>query len=46
MIVKVLFWSSLGALAWTQLGYPLFAALWRVYGRDRYEEATSRLPSR
>jgi cellulose synthase/poly-beta-1,6-N-acetylglucosamine synthase-like glycosyltransferase len=27
VIVKVLFWSSLGALAWTQLGYPLFAAL-------------------
>ena len=26
LIPKVLFWSSLGALAWTQLGYPLFAA--------------------
>jgi cellulose synthase/poly-beta-1,6-N-acetylglucosamine synthase-like glycosyltransferase len=26
MIAKVLFWSSLGALAWTQAGYPLFAA--------------------
>ncbi|MDQ2968501.1 MAG: glycosyltransferase family 2 protein [Actinomycetota bacterium] len=31
MIVKVLFWFSSGALAWTQLGYPLFvAALARV----------------
>ena len=31
---KVLFWSSLGALAWTQLGYPLFAAaLARVRSR-------------
>jgi cellulose synthase/poly-beta-1,6-N-acetylglucosamine synthase-like glycosyltransferase len=27
VIVKVLFWFSLGALAWTQLGYPLFAAV-------------------
>ena len=27
MIAKILFWSSLGALAWTQLGYPLFAAV-------------------
>jgi cellulose synthase/poly-beta-1,6-N-acetylglucosamine synthase-like glycosyltransferase len=26
VIAKVLFWSSLGALAWTQVGYPLFAA--------------------
>ena len=26
MIARVLFWSSLGALAWTQLGYPLAAA--------------------
>jgi cellulose synthase/poly-beta-1,6-N-acetylglucosamine synthase-like glycosyltransferase len=26
MIAKVLFWSSLAALVWTQLGYPLFAA--------------------
>ena len=26
MIVKVLFWASLGALAWTQVGYPLVAA--------------------
>ncbi|HEU5277789.1 MAG TPA: glycosyltransferase family 2 protein [Gaiellaceae bacterium] len=25
-VAKVLFWASLGALAWTQLGYPLFAA--------------------
>ena len=27
MIAKVLFWSSLGALAWTQTGYPLAAAV-------------------
>jgi cellulose synthase/poly-beta-1,6-N-acetylglucosamine synthase-like glycosyltransferase len=34
VILKVLFWSSLGALAWTQLGYPLFAAaLARVRSR-------------
>ncbi len=26
MIAKVLFWSSLGALAWTRAGYPLTAA--------------------
>jgi cellulose synthase/poly-beta-1,6-N-acetylglucosamine synthase-like glycosyltransferase len=34
VIAKVLFWSSLGALGWTQLGYPLFAAaLARVHAR-------------
>jgi cellulose synthase/poly-beta-1,6-N-acetylglucosamine synthase-like glycosyltransferase len=27
IVWKVLFWASLGALAWTQLGYPLVAAL-------------------
>jgi cellulose synthase/poly-beta-1,6-N-acetylglucosamine synthase-like glycosyltransferase len=27
VIAKVLFWASLGALVWTQVGYPLFAAL-------------------
>ena len=27
MIAKVFFWASLGALAWTQVGYPLAAAL-------------------
>ncbi|HJQ83144.1 MAG TPA: glycosyltransferase, partial [Candidatus Binatia bacterium] len=27
MIVKVLFWGSLGALAWTHAGYPAAAAL-------------------
>ena len=27
MIAKVLFWTSLGALAWTQVAYPLVAAL-------------------
>ena len=27
MIGKVLFWASLGALLWTQVGYPLAAAL-------------------
>src|SRR5436190_2005272 len=31
---KVLFWSSLGALAWTQAGYPVAAAaLARLRGR-------------
>ena len=34
MIAKVLFWTSLGALAWTQAGYPLAAAaLARLRGR-------------
>jgi cellulose synthase/poly-beta-1,6-N-acetylglucosamine synthase-like glycosyltransferase len=34
VVAKVLFWSSLGALAWTQAGYPLAAAaLARVRGR-------------
>jgi len=27
VIAKVLFWFSLGALVWAQVGYPLFAAL-------------------
>src|SRR4029450_6786400 len=27
VIAKVLFWASLGALVWTQVGYPLFVAL-------------------
>src|SRR5439155_5171259 len=27
VIAKVFFWTSLGALAWTQAGYPLAAAL-------------------
>ena len=27
MIAKVFFWASLGALVWTQVGYPLAAAL-------------------
>lgn len=27
VVVEVLFWLSLGALVWTHLGYPLFAAL-------------------
>ena len=26
MIVKALFWASLGGLAWTHVGYPLAAA--------------------
>jgi cellulose synthase/poly-beta-1,6-N-acetylglucosamine synthase-like glycosyltransferase len=26
MVAKILFWSSLGALVWTQAGYPVFAA--------------------
>jgi cellulose synthase/poly-beta-1,6-N-acetylglucosamine synthase-like glycosyltransferase len=34
VIAKVFFWSSLGALAWTQAGYPLAAAgLARLRGR-------------
>jgi cellulose synthase/poly-beta-1,6-N-acetylglucosamine synthase-like glycosyltransferase len=34
VLVKILFWSSLGALAWTQTGYPLAAAaLARLRGR-------------
>jgi cellulose synthase/poly-beta-1,6-N-acetylglucosamine synthase-like glycosyltransferase len=34
VIAKVLFWGSLGALGWTQLGYPITAAaLARVRGR-------------
>jgi cellulose synthase/poly-beta-1,6-N-acetylglucosamine synthase-like glycosyltransferase len=34
VIAKVLFWTSLGALAWTQVGYPLVAAaLARVRAR-------------
>jgi glycosyltransferase involved in cell wall biosynthesis len=34
VIAKVLFWSSLGALAWTQAGYPIAAAaLARLRGR-------------
>jgi cellulose synthase/poly-beta-1,6-N-acetylglucosamine synthase-like glycosyltransferase len=34
VIWKVLFWASLGALVWTQVGYPLFAALLaRLRGR-------------
>jgi cellulose synthase/poly-beta-1,6-N-acetylglucosamine synthase-like glycosyltransferase len=34
VVAKVLFWSSLGALAWTQAGYPLAAAgLARLRGR-------------
>jgi cellulose synthase/poly-beta-1,6-N-acetylglucosamine synthase-like glycosyltransferase len=34
VILKVFFWFSLGALAWTQVGYPLFAAaLARVRSR-------------
>jgi cellulose synthase/poly-beta-1,6-N-acetylglucosamine synthase-like glycosyltransferase len=35
MVAKVFFWSSLGALAWTQAGYPLAAAaLARVRSRS------------
>jgi cellulose synthase/poly-beta-1,6-N-acetylglucosamine synthase-like glycosyltransferase len=42
VIAKVFFWSSLGALAWTQVGYPLFAAgLARLRSRPvRKEEVT------
>ena len=45
MIVKVIFWASLGALVWTQVGYPLFAAvLARLRGRPvRKDELTPRV---
>jgi cellulose synthase/poly-beta-1,6-N-acetylglucosamine synthase-like glycosyltransferase len=34
VVAKVLFWGALGALAWTQVGYPLVAAgLARLRGR-------------
>jgi glycosyltransferase involved in cell wall biosynthesis len=42
VIAKVLFWSSLGALAWTQVGYPVAAAaLARLRGRPvRKDDST------
>ena len=44
MVAKILFWSSLGALAWTQVGYAFAAALLaRLRGRPvrkRDEEPT------
>jgi cellulose synthase/poly-beta-1,6-N-acetylglucosamine synthase-like glycosyltransferase len=42
MVAKVLFWGSLGALAWTQVGYPVAAAaLARLRGRPvRKEDST------
>ena len=45
MILKVLFWASLGALAWTQVGYPLVAALLaRLRGRPvRKGDSTPRV---
>ena len=45
VIWKVLFWASLGALVWTQVGYPLFAALLaRLRGRPvRKAEFTPRV---
>jgi cellulose synthase/poly-beta-1,6-N-acetylglucosamine synthase-like glycosyltransferase len=40
VLPKILFWSSLGALAWTQAGYPLAAAaLARLRGRPVRKEA-------
>jgi len=41
-MAKALFWGSLGALAWTQLGYPLAAAaLARLRGRPvRRDDST------
>jgi cellulose synthase/poly-beta-1,6-N-acetylglucosamine synthase-like glycosyltransferase len=39
VLAKILFWSSLGALAWTQAGYPLAAAaLARLRGRPVRKE--------
>ena len=45
MIARILFWSSLGALAWTQVAYPLVAAmLARLRGRPvRKQEITPRV---
>jgi cellulose synthase/poly-beta-1,6-N-acetylglucosamine synthase-like glycosyltransferase len=45
VILKVLFWASLGALIWTQLAYPLFAALLaRLRGRPvRKGDSTPRV---
>jgi cellulose synthase/poly-beta-1,6-N-acetylglucosamine synthase-like glycosyltransferase len=42
VIAKALFWGSLGALAWTQVGYPVAAAaLARVRGRPvRKDDST------
>jgi cellulose synthase/poly-beta-1,6-N-acetylglucosamine synthase-like glycosyltransferase len=42
VIAKALFWSSLGALAWTQVGYPVTAAaLARLRGRPvRRDDST------
>ena len=44
MLVKAIFWGSLGGLAWTHVGYPLAAAaLARVRGRAvRKDEQTPR----
>jgi cellulose synthase/poly-beta-1,6-N-acetylglucosamine synthase-like glycosyltransferase len=40
VIAKVVFWSSVGALAWTQAGYPLAAAaLARLRGRPVRKDA-------
>jgi glycosyltransferase involved in cell wall biosynthesis len=39
VIAKVLFWGSLGALAWTQVGYPVAAAaLARLRGRPVHKD--------
>jgi cellulose synthase/poly-beta-1,6-N-acetylglucosamine synthase-like glycosyltransferase len=39
VIAKVLFWGSFGALAWTQVGYPIAAAaLARVRGRPVHKD--------
>jgi cellulose synthase/poly-beta-1,6-N-acetylglucosamine synthase-like glycosyltransferase len=45
VIARILFWSSLGALAWTQVAYPLVAAmLARLRGRPvRKQEITPRV---
>jgi cellulose synthase/poly-beta-1,6-N-acetylglucosamine synthase-like glycosyltransferase len=40
VVLKVLFWSSLGALGWTQIGYPVAAAaLARLRGRPVRKDA-------
>jgi cellulose synthase/poly-beta-1,6-N-acetylglucosamine synthase-like glycosyltransferase len=39
MVLEILFWSSLGALAWTHVGYPLAAALIAALRTKRIEKA-------
>jgi len=46
VLLKTLFWGSLGALAWTHVGYPVaVAALARVRSRPVRKEAFDELPT-